>query len=169
MYLVEHRASNKPYAMKRVSKNQLDSTQGFQRTKDERKIMESNDSPFITSLHYAFQTNKFLYYIIDFAEGGELFTLLRHKGKFPLRVVQLYTAEIVLALEHLHSKNILYSDLKLENLLIGRDGHILLTDFGLSQMERDNYSIVGTKEYFAPESILQKDITRAVDWWALVS
>lgn len=155
--------------MKRVAKSQLESAKDIQRAENERKIMEMNNHPFIINLHYAFQTDKFLYYVMDFAEGGELFTILRHKGKLSEKIVQQYAAEIILALAHLHSNNILYSDLKLENLLIDRDGHILLTDFGLSQINRENYSVVGTREYLAPESILNKTVTKAVDWWALVN
>ena len=136
--------------------------------RDERKIMEMNNHPFIINLHYAFQTKKFLYYVMDFAEGGELFTMLRHKGKFSEKVVQLYAAEIVLALSYLHSNDILYGDLKLENLLLDGKGHILLTDFGLSQTNRENYASWGTREYLAPESLLKQKITKAVDWWALV-
>ena len=154
--------------MKRVSKLHLESQKDIRMAETESKILEMINHPFIINLHYAFQTEKFLYYVMDFAEGGELFTLLKRKGKFSEKVVQQYAAEIVLALGHLHSNDILYSDLKLENLLIDSDGHILLTDFGLSQMNCPNYSVVGTREYMAPESILNKPITKAIDWWALV-
>lgn len=168
MYLVQHRTTGDSFAMKRVSKAQMESTFGFERVRQERDIMEHNDSPFITKLHYAFQTHGFLYYIIDFAEGGELFHMLRRKGAFSEKSVQLYVAEVVLALEHLHNRGVLYSDLKLENLLIGADGHILLTDFGVSQTNKRNYFVGGTREYFAPEAIVGRDVTLAVDWWALV-
>lgn len=154
--------------MKQISKAQLKTPSGLQMAKDERKIMEMNNHPFITKLHYAFQNKESLYYVIDFADGGELFTILAHKGRFSQRVVQLYAAEIVLALEHLHENNILYNDLKLENLLVDSEGHILLTDFGLSQIDREEYHICGTKQYMAPEAILKRTITKAVDWWALV-
>ena len=169
MFLVEHQILKIRFAMKRVAKSQLETEKDMLRAENERKILGMNNHPFIINLHYAFQTDKFLYYILDFAEGGELFTMLRRKGKFSEKVVRQYAAEIILALSHLHSNDILYSDLKLENLLIDSEGHILLTDFGLSQINRENYSIVGTREYLAPESLLKKPISKAVDWWALVN
>ena len=125
MFLVEQRTFHTKYAMKRVSKLHLESQKDIRMAETERKILEMNNHPFIINLHYAFQTEKFLYYVMDFAEGGELFTLLKRKGKFSEKVVQQYAAEIVLALGHLHSNDILYSDLKLENLLIDSDGHFI--------------------------------------------
>lgn len=168
VFLVEHRILKSKYALKRVDKSEIESEKDRLRAINERKIMEINNHPFIINLHCAFQTDKFLYYIMDFADGGEMFTLLRRKGKFQEKTVQLYSAEIILALGHLHSNDILYSDLKLENILIDKDGHILLTDFGLSQFNDQQYSIIGTREYLAPEAIKRKPITKAIDWWALV-
>lgn len=168
VFLVEHLSFGSRFAMKRVAKSLLKSAEDIHHVLNERKIMETANHPFIISLHYAFQSDKFLYYVIDFAEGGELFTTLRRRGTFSERIVQLYAAEIVLALSHLHSNNILYSDLKLENLLIDSDGHIKLTDFGLSQVNCNQYTIRGTREYLSPEALLKKSISTAVDWWALV-
>lgn len=155
--------------MKRIAKSLLESDDDVQRVENERKIMEMNNHPFIINLHWAFQTDKFLYYIIDFAEGGELYTMLKSKGRFSEKVAQMYASEIVLALGYLHSSGILYSDLKLENILIDGDGHVLLTDFGLSQPNEEKYTVAGTREYLAPESLLKKEITKAIDWWAMVN
>ena len=155
--------------MKQLSKSHFTSAKGYLRVKEERKIMGMNNHPFIVSLRCAFQCDNYLYYVMDLAEGGELFTMLKAKGKFDEETVKLYAAEIVLALEYLHNNKILYSDLKLENLLIDADGHILLTDFGLSQIEKGTFEAYGTREYMAPEAILKRPVTMAVDWWAMVS
>ena len=168
MYLVEHEVTGKRYAMKKMAKSQFGTAKGRQRVREERRIMEMNSHPFIVNLNFAFQCDRFLYYVIDLAEGGELFTMLKLKGKFSEEVVRLYAAEIVLALEYLHNNSVLYSDLKLENLLIDSKGHVLLTDFGLSQIGDGPYSAFGTRGYLAPEAILKKPVTKAVDWWALV-
>lgn len=113
----------------------------------EREILETVDSPFILGLHYAFQTNDKLYLVMDFMSGGislnniifywdcegELFFHLRREKKFLESKTRFYAAEIILALEHLHSVGIIYRDLKPENILIGSDGHIKIADFGLSK------------------------------------
>lgn len=168
VFLVEHLALNSLFALKRVAKDQLETDKDVRRALNERRILQTANHPFIINLHFAFQTDKFLYYVIDFANGGEMFTLLRRKGAFSESAVKLYAAEIILALSHLHNNKTLYSDLKLENLLLDSEGHILLTDFGLSQIDCEKYSIAGTREYLSPEALRGKTATKAVDFWALV-
>lgn len=110
-------------------------------------------------LHYAFQTDEKLYLIMDFLNGGELFTHLRQEERFSEEKIKFYAAEIILALEALHQNGIVYRDLKPENILIDHEGHIRLTDFGLSKSgifkQKDDltYTICGTPEYLAPEII----------------
>jgi serine/threonine protein kinase len=98
-------------------------------------------------LAFAFQTKSKVYMLMDFINGGELFFHLRKEKKFDEHRAKFYIAEIVLALDHLHKLGIIYRDLKPENVLIGVDGHIKLTDFGLSKLganENLAYSFVGT-------------------------
>ena len=104
---------------------------------------------------------------MDFARGGELFFLLREEGQLSEKSVQFYAAQIVLALEHLHSLGIVYRDLKPENILLDDDGNILLTDFGLAKMVLQTNSFCGTPDYIPPEIIENKEYTRSVDWWQL--
>ena len=101
----------------------------------ERLILEKLSHPFITKLHYAFQTPEKLYFVIDFLNGGELFYHLRREQRFSEERARFYAAEILLALECLHKNNIIYRDLKPENVLLDSKGHIKLTDFGLSKIK----------------------------------
>jgi serine/threonine protein kinase len=84
-------------------------------------------------LHFAFQTETKLYFLIDFLNGGELFTYLRKEGRFNEERAKLYTAEMIVAIGFLHQNNIIYRDLKPENVLLDAEGHIRITDFGLSK------------------------------------
>ena len=97
-------------------------------------ILERINHPFIVKLHYAFQTPERLYFVIDFLNGGELFFHLRKETKFNEHRARFYAAEIILALECLHGNGIIYRDLKPENVILDSDGHIKLTDFGLSKL-----------------------------------
>ena len=159
VFLVTRKDSGKSYAMKCVKKKMLEKRNQVSRLKTERKIMGDVDHPFIVQLRYAFQTNDKLYMIMDFINGGELFFHLRKAKRFTEEKTRFYSAEILLALNYLHSLDIIYRDLKPENVLIDAEGHIKLTDFGLSKKffsnEAKTFSICGTPEYLAPE-ILQE-------------
>ncbi|KAH7828073.1 putative Protein kinase domain [Monocercomonoides exilis] len=98
------------------------------------KLTKFSSLPFIPKLHFAFQTPRKLYVVMDWANGGELFFHLRRAGTFPLSLSLFYVAELALTLHHLHSQKIVYRDLKPENVLIQENGHIMLTDFGLAKM-----------------------------------
>ncbi|XP_078516179.1 ribosomal protein S6 kinase alpha-5 isoform X2 [Lissotriton helveticus] len=144
-------------------------------TRTERQVLEHiRQSPYLVTLHYAFQTETKLHLILDYINGGELFTRLSQRERFTESEVQLYIGEIVLAIEHLHTLGIIYRDIKLENILLDADGHVVLTDFGLSkeflidETERA-YSFCGTIEYMAPEIVRGGDTghDKAVDWWSL--
>ncbi len=103
--------------------------------------------PFIVELHYAFQTPEKLYFVLDYVNGGDMFYHLRKKGRLSEKDVRIYTAEMILALSHLHENGYIYRDLKPENVLIDATGHIKLADFGLSKYLGDEklaYSFCGT-------------------------
>ncbi|CAK9304174.1 unnamed protein product [Gordionus sp. m RMFG-2023] len=107
--------------------------------------------------------------LMEFLSGGELFTYLRSKGHFDKYTAIFYASEIILALEFLHSHNAVYRDLKPENLLLDKDGHLKLTDFGFAKKLDDSrtWTLCGTPEYLAPEIIQSKGHNKGVDWWAL--
>ncbi|XP_011488331.1 ribosomal protein S6 kinase alpha-5 isoform X2 [Oryzias latipes] len=166
--------AGKLYAMKVLKKATIvQKAKTAEHTRTERQVLEHiRQSPFLVTLHYAFQTDTKLHLILDYVNGGELFTHLVQRVRFKEQEVALYSGEIVLALEHLHALGIVYRDLKLENVLLDSNGHIVLTDFGLSkefdQAERA-FSVCGTIEYMAPEIVEggKSGHDMAVDWWSL--
>jgi serine/threonine protein kinase len=168
--LVKKKSNDKLYAMKILEKSLIKLNRQEDHTKTERDILEKIEHPFIVKLYYAFQSSMRLYLITEFMQGGDYFYHLRRERKFSEDKTRFYMAEIVLALEYLHKNNYIYRDLKPENVLMGLDGHIKLTDFGLSKLiNSDNkaYTICGTAEYLAPEILLEKGYDRSVDWWSL--
>ncbi|XP_041450647.1 chromosomal serine/threonine-protein kinase JIL-1 [Drosophila obscura] len=164
------------YAMKVLNKiTVVQKRKTAEHTKTERVVLEAvQRSPFLVGLHYAFQSTSKLYLVLDFAKGGELFTHLYHAEHFDEPRVRVYIAEVVLALEQLHQLGIIYRDIKLENILLDGDGHIVLSDFGLSKIlseenEHRAHSFCGTLEYMAPEIIRTgpPGHDSAVDWWSV--
>ncbi|GAB6032833.1 Ribosomal protein S6 kinase alpha-3 [Chamberlinius hualienensis] len=156
------------YAMKVLKKATL-KVRDRVRTKMERDILAEVRHPFIVKLHYAFQTEGKLYLILDFLRGGDLFTRLSKEVMFTEEDVKFYLAELALALDHLHQLGIIYRDLKPENILLDADGHVSLTDFGLSKEaleDKKAYSFCGTVEYMAPEVVNRRGHTTAADWWS---
>ncbi|XP_034779575.1 ribosomal protein S6 kinase alpha-3 isoform X6 [Acipenser ruthenus] len=157
------------YAMKVLKKATL-KVRDRVRTKMERDILVEVNHPFIVKLHYAFQTEGKLYLILDFLRGGDLFTRLSKEVMFTEEDVKYYLAELALALDHLHSLGIIYRDLKPENILLDEEGHIKLTDFGLSKESIDHekkaYSFCGTVEYMAPEVVNRRGHSQSADWWS---
>ncbi|KAL2854363.1 kinase-like domain-containing protein [Aspergillus pseudoustus] len=172
--LVRHAPTGKLYAQKQFKKASITVHKKLvEQTKTERMILESvNRHPFVVKLFYAFQDHEKLYLILEYAQGGELFTHLAMERMFDEDSAAFYMAEMVLALEHLHQNvGVVYRDLKPENCLLDHEGHLLLTDFGLSKIAIDDddrcNSSLGTIEYMAPEVVQGKPYGKACDWWSL--
>lgn len=171
--LVKQQTTGRLYAQKQFKKASLTVHKRLiEQTKTERSILESvNRHPFVVKLFYAFQDHEKLYLILEYAQGGELFKYLAEERMFPEPVASFYMAEMVLALEHLHRNlGVIYRDLKPENCLLDAEGHLLLTDFGLSKVSVDENdrcnSVLGTVEYMAPEVVQGHKYGMAVDWWS---
>ncbi|KAI3384073.1 hypothetical protein SNEBB_000285 [Seison nebaliae] len=168
--LSEHKSTNNIYAIKILKKQLILAKDEVSHILTENKVLKSTSHPFLTSLKYAFQTMDHLCFVMEFATGGELFFHLQRDKRFNEERVCFYTGEITLALGYLHDNDIVYRDIKLENLLLDQFGHIKITDFGLCK-EIDYNSATktfcGTPEYLAPEVLEDTRYNRAVDWWSL--
>ena len=169
--LVKHRSDPKesePQALKCLKKSAVIKLKQIDHVKSEKKVLAIIDHPFIVNLKGAFQTPSHIYMLLDYACGGELFTLLRREGRFANDVALFFASEILLSFEYLHGMDIAYRDLKPENLLIDREGHVKITDFGFAKVVKDKtFTLCGTPEYLAPEIIQSKGHNKNVDWWAL--
>ncbi|KAL1541542.1 non-specific serine/threonine protein kinase [Salvia divinorum] len=158
------------FAMKVMKKDTIIKNNHVDYMRAERDILTKVVHPFIVQLQYSFQTKSKLYLILDFINGGHLFYHLYRQGIFSEDQARVYTAEIVSAVSHLHKNGIVHRDLKPENILMDADGHIMLTDFGLSkeinESSRSN-SLCGTTEYMAPEILLSKGHNKNADWWSV--
>ncbi|XP_045470665.1 cAMP-dependent protein kinase catalytic subunit 3 [Harmonia axyridis] len=136
--------------------------------KNEKHILEEIKHPFIVNMLWCDRDDICIYMLFEYVCGGELFSYLRNAGRFGVNTSIFYSSEIILALEYLHSKSIVYRDLKPENLLLDREGHLKITDFGFAKKLTDRtWTLCGTPEYLAPEIIQSKGHNKAVDWWAL--
>jgi serine/threonine protein kinase len=171
--LVKEKGTSRLYAMKVLDKQLLVAQNQVAHTNTERSIMGRAKHPFIVRLRYAFRTSKKLCFVTDFMPGGELFYHLGRAGRFSEQRAKLYAAEMVSALGYLHSRKIVYRDLKPENILLDKQGHVQITDFGLSKENVDGndsaHSFCGTPEYLAPEVVTRSGHGRAADWWSFGS
>ncbi|KAL6069364.1 Serine/threonine-protein kinase [Balamuthia mandrillaris] len=168
---VRKKDSNNIYAMKVLRKDAVIEHDAVEHTIAERNVLRRIRHPFIVGLKYSFQTHDKLYLVLDYLCGGELFTHLSSVDYFSEERTRFYAAQIILALGHLHEMDIIYRDLKPENLMLDMDGFLCLTDFGLckeniSHNEKTR-TFCGSPEYLAPEILKGKPYGKAVDWWAL--
>jgi hypothetical protein len=131
--LVRKKDSMTLYAMKVLNKGNVVKRKQVEHTRTERRVLGRTNHPFIVTLHYAFQTSDKLFFVLDYCAGGELFFHLTRMKKLPEHMARFYTAEITLALEHLHALGVVYRDLKPENILLDEEGHVKLADFGLAK------------------------------------
>ncbi|XP_052749573.1 RAC serine/threonine-protein kinase [Galleria mellonella] len=167
--LSREKGTGKLYAMKILKKNVIIQKDEVAHTITENHVLKKTKHPFLTALRYSFQTADRVCFVMEYANGGELFFHLSRERSFSEDRTRFYGAEIVSALGYLHSEGIIYRDLKLENLLLDKDGHIKIADFGLCKVNitygRTTKTFCGTPEYLAPEVLEDTDYGPAVDWW----
>jgi serine/threonine protein kinase len=170
VHLARHRASGRLFAMKVMNKQTIADYEQIEQTMTERNLLLQMRHPFLVSAHFTFQTEATIFLVLDYVAGGELFSRLKQEHTFTESRARLYSAEILLALGHLHGLGFVYRDVKPENILIDSDGHIRLTDYGLAKAlglgNATTSTFCGTPEYLPPEMLRQQPYSKAVDWWA---
>eukprot|EP01127_Copromyxa_protea_P014718 TRINITY_DN4148_c0_g1_i1.p1 TRINITY_DN4148_c0_g1~~TRINITY_DN4148_c0_g1_i1.p1 ORF type:complete len:391 (+),score=69.89 TRINITY_DN4148_c0_g1_i1:29-1174(+) len=168
VHLVRNIVNNDFCVMKVLNKRDTIKMKQVEHTRNEKEVLALvRNQNFFTQLYATYSDENNLYMCLEFCPGGELFKLLREVGRFNQKTTAFYGAEIVLAFEFLHAKNIAYRDLKPENVLIGSDGHLKLCDFGFAKKIDDrSWTLCGTPEYLPPEIILGKGHDKSVDWWS---
>uniref|UniRef100_A0AAY4B8Y1 Serum/glucocorticoid regulated kinase 2a n=1 Tax=Denticeps clupeoides TaxID=299321 RepID=A0AAY4B8Y1_9TELE len=170
--LAKLKSDGKFYAIKVLQKKVILKKKEQKNIMAERNVLlKSLKHPFLVGLHYSFQTPEKLYFVLDYVNGGELFFHLQRERCFSEPRARFYTAEVASAIGYLHSLNIVYRDLKPENVLLDSQGHVVLTDFGLCkegvEPEATTTTFCGTPEYLAPEMLRKEAYDRTVDWWCL--
>mmetsp|Transcript_51027 Transcript_51027/g.119355 ORF Transcript_51027/g.119355 Transcript_51027/m.119355 type:complete len:809 (-) Transcript_51027:92-2518(-) len=167
--LYEQKKTGKTFALKVLSKGYIVQHNMQTNITNEKQCLAICDSPFIIRLYGTFNTDQYLYFLMEAALGGELYLTYQRKGFYgKSRHARFYAAGVVCAFEHMHQRKIIYRDMKPENLLLDTGGHLKLTDMGLAKFcVGKTYTTCGTPEYFAPELIASKGYTHTVDWWTL--
>ncbi|CAD8070349.1 unnamed protein product [Paramecium primaurelia] len=169
VYMVREKRSGQFYAMKLIEKISIISQNKQNIIQNERDLMSNLNHPFIVKIQYAFESRRYLVFVLEYCSGGELFFLLRKVKRMNEEQAFFYFAEICLGMKHLHDKSIIYRDIKPENILIDFDGHVRIADFGLSkQLDQEiAYSFCGSPEYMAPEMLLKQGHNLQLDLYCL--
>ncbi|CAF1244379.1 unnamed protein product [Adineta steineri] len=156
------------YALKLLSIKSVIVSQQTEHVKNEKDILSALKHPFIIRLYWTHHSDQFLYILLDYVPGGELFSYMRRRGIFDLKTSLFYICEIVVAFEHLHNLSIIYRDLKPENILLDGEGHVKLVDFGFAKkITNKTFTTCGTPEYLSPEIIKVLGHNKCTDWWSL--
>ena len=173
VFLVIKKGENpkKYYAMKILEKDKVLSQNLVRYARTERNVLSLASHQFIVGLNFAFQSKSRLYLIMDYAPGGDMGMSLANHRRFQVDLARVYAAEIVLALEYLHKKDIIFRDLKPDNVVFDSEGHAMLTDFGLSKTgvgsSDVSQSFCGSVAYLAPEMLRRSGHSRSIDWYLL--
>jgi serine/threonine protein kinase len=169
VYLVQKKGTKKFYAMKTLPKKRIIKENLTRYALTERNVLSTISHPFIVKLRYAFQNTKTLFLIMDYLPGGDLGRYLQDEGQISETKARIYAAEITLAISELHQRDIIFRDLKPENVLLDKDGHAMLSDFGLSKenvlLENQERSFCGSVAYLAPEMLKKTGHGKAMDWY----
>lgn len=171
VFLVEKCDSKERFALKVLDKEKIFKLHMEKYAFTERNILMKLESPFVVKLHYAFQTCEKLVLVMDFCSKGDFGMLLHREKTLTEAKARFYTSEIILGLETLHKNNIIFRDLKPDNILIDESNHIKLTDFGLSKENIDSKSqarsFCGSPLYLAPEMLTRSGHSQSIDWYVV--
>jgi len=166
---VKKKDTGRLYAMKQIDKRRVQATKSVGALLAEKRFLEQMDSLFVTSLKFSFMDADKLYLVMDLMTGGDLKYHLNHDDAFGEARARFYAAQILLGLEHIHEQHIIYRDLKLENVLVGENGHVKISDLGLAVSIDDGpvKGYAGTPGYTAPEVVLSQVYGREADFFSL--
>ncbi|KAJ3220996.1 hypothetical protein HK099_003833 [Clydaea vesicula] len=169
VYLIRLKTGGGKYwALKVIKKTEVVRLKQEKQMLNEKNILKGINHPFIVELFQTFQDQTYLYMVLEYVAGGDLFTYLRKVQKFSEEEATFYVSEVLIALDYLHSKDIIYRDLKPENILLDSTGHIKLADFGFAKIVKHaTNSFCGTPDYIAAEIVEGRAYTKSVDWWSL--
>ena len=166
--LVKNKKNNYFYAIKNISKKQILSCKLMNNIEMEKSILLKIDHPFIVKLVKTLKDEKYIYYLMDYLKGKELFSVIRDIGLLNKEQAQFYIASVILAVNYLHQKKIIFRDIKPENIMVLENGYIKLIDFGTAKELKDKTnSIIGTPHYMAPEVILGDLYSFEIDYWSI--
>jgi len=168
--LVQDRVTQNHFALKILKKSEIVALREVDHVKNEKNLLQLVNHPFLVNMVGAFQDRRNLYLIMEYVPGGDLWGVRTSQltKRFSPDTARFYAAQVVLALEYLHSLGIVYRDLKPENILLASDGYLKIGDFGSAKIiEGVSKSMCGTPEYQPPEIISRKGHNRAVDYWTL--
>ena len=168
--LCREKATSNLYSIKVIKKDMVIYNETIRQILTEKRVLQKTNHPFLLSLKYSFTTCDHLCLVTEFVKGGELYFHLAKERPFSEHRSRFYGAEMISAIDYLHTNNIIHRDLKLENILLDKDGHIRIIDFGLCkeniQWNCETNTLCGTPEYRSPEIILHDNYGKVVDWWA---
>ncbi|KAJ3299239.1 Serine/threonine kinase [Borealophlyctis nickersoniae] len=171
--LSSEKATGVLYAMKVLKKEFTIQNDDVKSIKLEKRIFQAASAvhhPFLVNLHSCFQTDTRLYFVMEYVPGGDLMAHIQTHKRFTQPRAKFYACEVLLALEYFHKMNIVYRDLKLDNILMDRDGHIKVADYGICKENmpygQATRTFCGTPDYMAPEVLSANRYGRAVDWWS---
>lgn len=170
--LAESRHTQKLYAIKVLKKDFIIENEEADSVMSEKRIFltaNMHKHPFLLNLNCCFQTANRVYFVMEYISGGDLMYHIQ-RSRFSPQKAKFYACEVLLALKYFHENNIVYRDLKLDNILLTKKGHIKIADYGLCKENMDfdskTSTFCGTPEFMAPEVVLGKQYDKNVDWWA---